>query len=114
MNGLVARLFGYRSMTYRLEFHERALDEWRSLDAAVRARLKEKLAERLENPRVQKDRLSQSKDRYKIKLKRPGIRLVYEVRNQEITVAVIAIGPRERSAAYRVAAKRTYFTKREK
>ena len=40
-----------------------------------------KLAERLENPRVQKDRLSQSKDRYKIKLKRPGIRLVYEVRD---------------------------------
>jgi len=39
-------------MTYELRFHELALQEWEKLDGSVRAPLKEKLAERLENPRV--------------------------------------------------------------
>jgi len=93
-------------MTYSLRFHEKALKEWRALDAAVRARLKTKLAERLEHPRVEADRLHGQRDRYKIKLKRPGLRLVYEVADQTVTVTVIAVGKREGGAIYSSAGKR--------
>ncbi|MDO5643706.1 MAG: type II toxin-antitoxin system mRNA interferase toxin, RelE/StbE family [Paracoccus sp. (in: a-proteobacteria)] len=95
-------------MSYKLEFHEKALKEFRSLDAAVRARLKRKLAERLENPRVDADRLSGQPDRYKIKLKTPGLRLVYQVVDDVVTVFVLAVDKRERSTVYKKASSRTY------
>lgn len=47
-------------MTFKLAFHEKALKEWKALDAAVRERLKRKLEERLAEPRVEGDRLSGS------------------------------------------------------
>ncbi|MCB1466175.1 MAG: type II toxin-antitoxin system RelE/ParE family toxin [Rhizobiaceae bacterium] len=48
-------------------------------------------------------KLHGSKDRYKIKLRSIGYRLVYEVRDAEVVVLVIAIGRRDRSEVYRVA-----------
>jgi mRNA interferase RelE/StbE len=45
-------------------------------------------------------------DRYKIKLKSVGYRLVYEVRDGELIVVVVAVGKRERNAVYKAAAKR--------
>ncbi len=95
-------------MTYDLDFHEKALKEWKALDAAVRERLKRKLAERLDNPRVEADRLSGERDRYKIKLKSPGIRLVYEVVDEALVVCVLAVDKRERSAVYKKATGRFY------
>lgn len=46
------------------------------------------------------------KDCYKIKLRNAGYRLVYQVREWDIVVAVVAVGKREHSAVYRAAAKR--------
>ena len=46
-----------------------------------------------------------SKDRYKIKLRSVGYRLVYEVRDSELIVVVVAVGKRERNAVYKAAAK---------
>ena len=46
------------------------------------------------------------KDRYKIKLRSAGYRLVYEVRDRELIVVVVAVGKRERNAVYTAAAKR--------
>jgi mRNA interferase RelE/StbE len=43
---------------------------------------------------------------YKIKLKSSGYRLVYRVEDQRVVVLVVAIGKRERAAAYRSALKR--------
>ena len=82
--------------------------EWRALDAAVRERLKRKLSERLETPRVEGDRLSGERDRYKIKLKSPGICLIYEVVDDVLIVCVLAVDKRERSAAYVKAATRFF------
>ena len=45
-------------MTYSLQFHEKALKEFRALDAEVRERFKRKLEERLREPHVEADRLS--------------------------------------------------------
>ena len=93
-------------MTYELAFLAEALKEWRKLDANTCQQFKKKLAERLNNPRVPAAKLSGAKDRYKIKLASIGYRLVYEVRNTEILVLVIAVGRRDRNAAYKAADQR--------
>ena len=93
-------------MTYNLRFRVEAKKEWDALGATIRAQLKKKLAERLANPHVPAARLNGSTNRYKIKLRAVGYRLVYEVREAELVVSVIAVGKRERSAVYREAAKR--------
>ncbi len=93
-------------MTYKLSFHLEALAEWRKLDATVSEQFKKKLAERLQHPRVPAAKLSGHKDRYKIKLRSAGYRLVYEVRDTVLLVIVVAVGKRERNAVYRAAAKR--------
>lgn len=94
-------------MSYELSFHPDALDEWRKLDKSVRDQFKKKLVECLENPRIPGSRLLGQKDRYKIKLRTVGYRLVYEVRDAKFLVLVVAVGKRERSAVYKSAAKRT-------
>ncbi|MDD5329292.1 MAG: type II toxin-antitoxin system RelE/ParE family toxin [Sulfuricella sp.] len=93
-------------MSYELRFHPDALEEWRKLDNSVRDQFKSKLAERLQNPRVPASKLSGQKDRFKIKLKSVGYRLIYEVRDAEIVVVVVAVGKRERNAVYKAAVKR--------
>ena len=93
-------------MSCSLKFKEEALKEWRKLDGNLRVQFKKKLAERLQNPRVPAAKLSGQKDRFKIKLRHVGYRLVYEVRDTELVVVVVAIGKRERNAVYKAAAKR--------
>ncbi len=93
-------------MTYELGFLDEALKEWHKLDAGVREQFKTKLAERLENPRVASAKLSGHQDRYKIKLRSVGYRLVYEIRESRFIVVVVAVGKRERNAVYKTAAKR--------
>lgn len=93
-------------MSYELAFHPEALKEWRKLDASVRLQFKKKLAERLINPRVPAAQLSGRSDRYKIKLRTVGYRLVYEVQDAELIILVVAVGKRERNTVYQVAMKR--------
>ena len=103
-------------MTCKLRFKEEALKEWSRLDSAVKAQFKKKLAERLDHPRVPSARLSghfsEHKDRYKIKLRSRGFRLVYEVRDTELVVVVVAVGKREWDAVYRAADRRQIFEER--
>ena len=80
-----------------------ALREWKKLGATSRAQFKAKLGERLVAPHVPADRLSGGKNRYKIKLRSSGYRLVYSVDDNTITVRVIAVGKRERATVYRSA-----------
>jgi mRNA interferase RelE/StbE len=93
-------------MSFELAFLEEALAEWQRLDGVIRTQLKKKLAERLQTPRVPASKLSGHPDRYKIKLRSVGYRLVYEVRDQQVLVLVIAVGKRDRNAVYRAAAQR--------
>ncbi len=93
-------------MTYKLKFKDEALKEWHKLDGTLREQFKKKLTERVRDPRVPAAKLLGHADRYKIKLKSSGYRLVYEVRDMEVAVIVVAIGKRERNAAYVAAAKR--------
>ena len=93
-------------MTYSLTFKKEALAEWEKLGSTVRAQFKKKLAERLENPHVPASRLHGAVNRYKIKLRASGFRLVYEVRDRELVVAVIAVGKREDGKVYSKASRR--------
>lgn len=93
-------------MSYELGFHPDALAEWRALDNSVRTLFKNKLAERLVHPHVPAARLTGRQNRYKIKLRTVGYRLVYEVVDNRLLVIVVAVGKRERNAVYKAAAGR--------
>jgi mRNA interferase RelE/StbE len=84
-------------MSYSLRFHELALAEWRKLDGSVREPLKNKLAERLEHPRVPSAVLPGMPDCYKIKLRGMGYRLVYRVDDDTVYVTVVALGKRDKN-----------------
>ena len=93
----------------RLEFHTKALKEFRKLDGDLqsdfRGKLK-KLLDRSERPSP-KDRLyGFPQGYYKIKLREKGYRLVYECRESELVVLAIAVGKRNRNIVYEMARKR--------
>ena len=87
-------------MSYELEFLPSALKEWQKLDNSIKVQFKKKLSERLENPKVTKDKLRGYEDVYKIKLRDVGYRLAYQVKDDEIVVLVLVVGKRENTAVY--------------
>lgn len=87
-------------MTYNLEFKPQALKEWSKLASTIKEQFKKKLEERLENPKVEKDKLSGYENVYKIKLRSSGFRLAYEVKDLEIIVYVVSVGKRENNKVY--------------
>ena len=93
-------------MTYRLVFKAAAKKEWDKLDSTIRQQFKKKLIECIKNPKVESFRLNGMQDCYKIKLRSAGYRLVYQVRDEELVVAVVAVGKRERNHVYNAAVKR--------
>ncbi|ASY81924.1 addiction module toxin RelE [Pectobacterium polaris] len=93
-------------MSYKLEFEEHALKEFKKLGAPVREQFTKKLKEVLQNPHVPANRLHGMADCYKIKLRSAGYRLVYQVLEHEIVVLVLAMGKRERSEVYKTAKDR--------
>tara|TARA_R110000737_G_C14436133_1_gene460526 strand:- start:28 stop:312 length:285 start_codon:yes stop_codon:yes gene_type:complete len=93
-------------MSYKLVFKQDAQAEWLKLDSTIKAQFKKKLIERMDNPRVESARLNGMNDCYKIKLRSAGYRLVYQVRDSEILISVVAIGKRDRNQVYKIAIKR--------
>jgi mRNA interferase RelE/StbE len=84
-------------MKYALNFLPSALAEWGALDNSVRVKLKKILEKRLKEPRVPSARLrAGARELYKIKLKNPGFRLVYEVVDETVTITVITVGKRDK------------------
>ena len=87
-------------MSYSLEFKPKALKEWNKLNSTIKSQFQKKLKERLENPKVAKDKLSGYENVYKIKLRNIGYRLAYEVKGEEIVVLVLSVGKRENNRIY--------------
>ena len=83
-------------MSFELRFKEEALAEWRRLDSSVREQFRKRLAECIEHSRMPAAKPLGHPDRYKIKLRSAGYRLVYEVRDAELVVVLIAVGRRDR------------------
>ena len=90
-------------MNYELVFKDEALKEWKKLDSNLREVFKNKLAERLKQPHIPSSLPRGMSDCYKIKLRGAGYRLVYQVRDKEVVVVVIAVGKRDRNLVYKMA-----------
>ncbi|MFC3124351.1 type II toxin-antitoxin system RelE/ParE family toxin [Pseudoroseomonas globiformis] len=81
--------------TYKLDFSKSAKKTWDKLDNSVKAKLKAKLVERLENPKVPSAQLHGEPNLYKIKIMVPGVRLIYQVLDDEVVVLVLKIANRD-------------------
>lgn len=82
-----------------MRFRAEAKKEWDALGATIRrsaASSRRNWPNGWTNPHVPSARLHGSQNRYKIKLWAVGYRLVYEVRDAELVVSVIAVGKRDR------------------
>ncbi len=93
-------------MNYKLIFKEDAKKEWDKLDRYIQETLKKKLKERLTDPKVESAKLRGMSDYYKIKLRGSGHRLVYQIRDNELVIVVIAVGKRDKNLVYKIASKR--------
>ncbi|CUU24407.1 hypothetical protein EM595_2173 [Duffyella gerundensis] len=93
-------------MGYTIKIREEALKEWNGLDSIIREQFKKKLKKPPENPHIPAARLAGMPDCYKIKLRASGFRLVYQVMDDVLIVAVVAVGKRERSQPYKLASER--------
>jgi mRNA interferase RelE/StbE len=93
-------------MTYKLILKKEAVKEWNSLTPTIKQQFKKKLTERLECPHVPSAKLRGMANFYKIKLRNIGYRLVYEVRDQEVVVVIVAVGKRDKNIVYKKAMER--------
>jgi len=82
-------------MTYKLKFHPDALDEWNSLSSTDKNYFRKKLAQRLQNPHIPGSRLSGGYNLYKIKRKRPPLRLTYHANDRDLIVTALSVGKRD-------------------
>jgi mRNA interferase RelE/StbE len=85
---------------YKVAFRPRAKKAFDRLATADQRQLARKLKARCENPRVPADRVREIPEAFKIKLRSSGIRLIYQVRDQQLHILVLAVGKREREEAY--------------
>ncbi|KMK85244.1 type II toxin-antitoxin system RelE family toxin [Pectobacterium brasiliense] len=93
-------------MSYSVKFREDALKEWLKLDKTIQQQFAKKLKKCCENPHIPSAKLRGTKDCYKIKLRASGFRLVYEVIDDVLIIAVVAVGKRGRSGVYHLASER--------
>ena len=93
-------------MSYTVKFREDALKEWQKLDRTIQQQFAKKLKKCCENPHVPSAKLRGIKDCYKIKLRTSGFRLVYQVIDDTLIIAAVAVGKRERSEVYHLASER--------
>ncbi|KHN89801.1 addiction module toxin RelE [Pectobacterium actinidiae] len=93
-------------MSYRVKFREDALKEWLKLDKTIQQQFAKKLKKCCENPHIPSAKLRGMKDCYKITLRASGFRLVYEIIDDILVIAVVAVGKRERSGVYHLASER--------
>lgn len=92
---------------YRLKFVPGAWAEWESLDGSVKTVFKNLLKKRLDQPCVPGAELrGELKGCYKIKLRKQGYRLIYEIEDEVLVVLVLAVDRREDSLVYLSAASR--------
>ena len=95
-------------MTYKLLRHKDFTAEWEKLPTAIiRDQFKKKLAKVIEQPHIPKNMLKGNlAGCYKIKLLKAGVRLVYQVKDDQVVILLITVGKRADSVVYDEAKKR--------
>lgn len=83
-------------MNWVIEFHPAALRELGKLDPELKRQALARLKSRLISPVVPKARLSgSSPETYKIRLKKAGLKIVYQIHADVGKIRVLAIGQRD-------------------
>lgn len=96
-------------MTYKLLRHKDFAKEWDQLPVAIRDQLKKKLAKVIKQPHIPKNLLrGDLAGCYKIKLLKAGVRLVYQVKDDEVVILLVTVGKRADSVVYDEAKKRIH------
>jgi mRNA interferase RelE/StbE len=90
---------------FEVVFRPRAKKAFDRLGTADQRQLAVKLKARCAGPRVAADAVCEIRDGYKVKLRSSGIRAIYQVRDHQLVILVLAIGKREREEAYKEAIK---------
>ena len=94
-------------MTYKLLRHKDFKKDWDNLSFTIQTQLKKKLAKVLENPHIPKNRLhGELASCYKIKLLKAGVRLIYQVKDDEVIILLLTVGKRADNIVYNEAEKR--------
>ncbi|WP_180147443.1 type II toxin-antitoxin system RelE/ParE family toxin [Acinetobacter sp. YH12052] len=94
-------------MTYKLLRHKDFTAKWEKLPSAIRDQFKKKLAKVIEQPHIPKNMLKGDlAGCYKIKLLKAGVRLVYQVKDDQVVILLITVGKRADSIVYDEAKKR--------
>lgn len=92
---------------YKVLLTKESLKEWEKIDHSIQRIFRKKLSNLVINPIIVNNRLrGKLSNCYKIKLKRAGYRLVYEVRSQTIVLIVWAIDKRDDDKVYDSAVSR--------
>lgn len=92
---------------YKVLLTKESRKEWDNIDHSVKRLFKRKLSSLILNPIVENNRLrGKLSNCFKIKLKRAGYRLVYEVRSQTVVLVVWAVDKREDNKVYNSAISR--------
>ncbi|RRE93822.1 type II toxin-antitoxin system RelE/ParE family toxin, partial [Klebsiella pneumoniae] len=77
-------------MTYTVKFREDALKEWQKLDKSIQQQFAKKLKKCCDE-HISSAKLRGIKDCYKIKLRASGFRPVYQVIDDQLIIAVVAV-----------------------
>lgn len=94
-------------MAYSIKVHDDFVAELNKLDTTIKMQLRKKLDKVVENPHIPKNRLAGGLHNcYKIKLRRAGVRLVYQVNDDEIYILLLTVGKRVDNEVYDTALKR--------
>ncbi|AEC18182.1 type II toxin-antitoxin system RelE family toxin [Gallibacterium anatis] len=94
-------------MAYAIKVHSDFVAELNKLDSTIKNQLRKKLEKVVHNPHIPKNRLSgELHNCYKIKLRKAGVRLVYQVNDDEIYILLLTVGKREAKQVYNTALNR--------
>lgn len=94
-------------MAYSIKVHDDFVAELAKLDSTIKQQLRKKLDKVVENPHIPKNRLSGGLHNcYKIKLLKAGVRLVYQVNDNEIYILLLTVGKRADNEVYETALSR--------
>ena len=94
-------------MTYSIKVHDDFKKDLEKISQPIQDQLYKKLKKVQQNPHIPKNRLNgELSSCYKIKLLKGGIRLVYQVIDDELVILLVTVGKRADSEVYEEAKHR--------
>ena len=94
-------------MTYSIKVHDDFKTDLEKLSKPIKDQLYKKLKKIQINPHIPKNRLKgELSSCYKIKLLKAGVRLVYQVVDDELFILLVTVGKRADSEVYEEAKQR--------